>query len=93
MKASLTIASAFTAIAMAAAGAFASPRAAVAAEGQLLLAGKVVSSTGEALAGIPVKAHRGGGAITVAVYTDARGEYAFPAWSDVKPGSYSIAIE
>src|SRR5260370_24268328 len=64
-----------------------------AAEGSSLLAGKVTSSAGEALAGIPVKAHRNGSAITVAVYTDAKGEYTFPAWSDLKPGSYSVGIE
>src|SRR5205814_2352108 len=26
-------------------------------------------------------------------YTDAKGEYSFPAWSDVTAGSYSVAIE
>jgi len=45
------------------------------------------------LAGIPVKAQRDNSAITVAVYTDAGGEYAFPAWSDLTPGSYSVRIE
>ena len=55
--------------------------AAPAADSVSLLTGKVVSTTGEALAGIPIKARRDNGPRTVAVYTDARGEYAFPAWS------------
>src|SRR5712671_1992320 len=93
MKANLYVGTAFTAIAMAAACAFASPGVTFAAEGGSLLAGKVVSSTGEVLAGIPVKAHRDSSAITVAVYTDAKGEYAFPAWSALAPGAYSVGIE
>src|SRR6266478_8511481 len=84
MKANLYIATAC---------AFAPPAVVFAAEGSSLLAGKVTSSAGEALAGVPVKAHRNGSAITVAVYTDAKGEYTFPAWSDLKPGSYSVGIE
>src|SRR5258707_2801567 len=91
MKANLYIGTAFIA-AIATACAFAPP-VVFAAEGSSLLAGKVTSSAGEALAGIPVKAHRNGSAITVAVYTDAKGEYTFPAWSDLKPGSYSVGIE
>jgi streptogramin lyase len=63
------------------------------AEDVSLLSGKVTSSTGEALAGIPVKAHRDNSSITVAVYTNKAGEYSFPSWSDVKPGSYSVKIE
>ena len=90
MKANLYVTTAFAAIAIAA---FASPDAPCAAEGTSVLAGKVVSSGGQPLAGIPVKAHRDGSAITVAVYSDANGEYSFPAWSDVKPGAYSVAIE
>ena len=31
--------------------------------------------------------------ITVAVYTDAKGEYSFPSWSDLTPGSYSVGVE
>src|SRR5260370_5807160 len=91
MKANLCIGTAFSA-AIATACAFAPP-VLFAAEGSSLLAGKVTSSAGEALAWIPVKAHRNGSAITVAVYTDAKGEYTFPAWSDLKPGSYSVGIE
>jgi streptogramin lyase len=69
------------------------PAAALAADNGSLLTGKVVSSSGEALAGIPIKAHRDNSAVTVAVYTDAKGEYSFPAWSDLTPGSYSVAVE
>ena len=93
MKANLYVGTAFTAVAMAAAYAFVSPSVTLAQEGAPLLAGKVVSSTGEALAGIPIKAHRHSSPITVAVYTDAKGEYSFPAWSDLTPGSYSVGIE
>ena len=93
MKANLYVGTAFTAVAMAAAYALVSPSATFAAEGASLLAGRVVSSTGEALAGIPIKAHRDNSAVTVAVYTDAKGEYAFPTWSDLTPGSYSVGIE
>jgi streptogramin lyase len=93
MKAKLTIGTAFATLAMAAACAFASSSVTLAAEGAPLLAGKVVSTTGEALAGIPIKAHRDNSPITVAVYTDAKGEYSFPTWSDLTPGSYSVAVE
>ncbi len=88
MKAKLGMA--FTAVAMAAALV---PAAALAADGVPLLAGKVVSSTGEALAGIPIKARRDNSPITIAVYTDAKGEYSFPAWSELKPGAYAVTIE
>src|SRR6195256_637694 len=93
MKASLYLGTALTAVAMAAAYTFVSPSVPLAAEEASLLAGKVVSSAGEALAGIPIKAHRDNSTVTVAVYTDAKGEYAFPAWSDLTPGSYSVGIE
>src|ERR1700704_2622509 len=93
MKASLYLGTALTAVAMAAAYAFVSPSAPLAAEAASPLAGKVVSSTGETLAGIPIKAHRDNSAVTVAVYTDAKGEYSFPAWSDLTPGSYSVGID
>jgi streptogramin lyase len=93
MKAKFYVGTAFTAVAMAAAYAFVPPGASLAAEDGSLLAGKVVSSTGEALAGIPIKAHRDNSPITVAVYTDAKGEYSFPTWSDLTPGSYSVGVE
>jgi streptogramin lyase len=66
---------------------------AFAADGVSLLAGKVVSSTGEALAGIPIKARRDNSPMTVAVYTDSKGEYSFPAWSELKAGAYSVAVD
>src|SRR5215470_8606251 len=88
MQAKLMMAS--TAVAMAAA---LLPPAALAADGVPLLAGKVVSSTGEALAGIPIKARRDNSPMTVAVYTDSKGEYSFPAWSELKAGAYSVAID
>jgi streptogramin lyase len=91
MKAKLYVGTAFAAV-MAGYG-WVVPGAALAAEGPSLLTGKVVSSTGEALAGIPIKAHRANSAMTVAVYTDAKGEYSFPAWSDLTPGAYSVAVE
>ena len=97
MKAKLRVGTAFTTVAMATACVlgfvlgFAD--ASAGADGVPLLTGKVVSVAGEALAGIPIKAQRHGSPITVAVYTDARGEYSFPAWSDLAPGAYSIAIE
>jgi streptogramin lyase len=93
MKANRCLGTAITALALAAAGALVSAGAALAADDGALLAGKVVSSTGEALAGIPIKAHRDDSTITVAVYTDAKGEYSFPAWSDLTPGSYSVGVE
>jgi streptogramin lyase len=92
MKASLYVGTALTAIAMAAASAIVSPPA-LAADPGSLLTGKVVSTTGEALAGIPIKAHRDNSPITVAVYTDTKGEYSFPAWSDLTPGDYAVAVE
>ena len=66
--------------------------AAGAADGPLL-SGKVVSASGEALAGIPVKARRDNSPVTVAVYTDAKGEYSFPEWSDLTPGAYTVGVE
>jgi streptogramin lyase len=57
------------------------------------LAGKIVSPTGEPLAGIPVKARRADSTMTVSVYTDAKGEYSFPAWSDVRPGNYKVFVD
>ncbi|HEY4405483.1 MAG TPA: carboxypeptidase regulatory-like domain-containing protein [Xanthobacteraceae bacterium] len=93
MKANLYVGTAITALAVAAAYAFVPPSATLAADDASLLAGKVVSTTGEALAGIPIKAHRDNSSITVAVYTDAKGEYSFPSWSDLTPGSYSVGVE
>src|SRR5215470_17205630 len=92
MKASLSISTALSALTVAAVSALMSS-ATLAADGVSLLSGKVVSSGGEALAGIPIKARRDNSPMTIAVYTDAKGEYAFPDWSELKPGSYSIAVD
>lgn len=67
--------------------------AALAADAATLLRGHIVSSDGAPLAGIPVKAHLDNTNITVAVYTDKNGDYDFPSWSDVKPGSWSVGVE
>jgi streptogramin lyase len=93
MKANLYVGTALTALAVAAAYAVIWPSAPLAADAASLLSGRVVSSTGEALAGIPIKAHRDNSPITIAVYTDAKGEYFFPTWSDLTPGSYSVGVE
>src|ERR671938_141764 len=92
MKANLAIATAFTALALTA-PVLMPAGTALAADSVSLLSGKVVSPGGEALVGIPIKAHRDNSPVTVAVYTDAKGEYSFPIWSDLVPGSYSVAIE
>ena len=92
MKAKLVVGMALTAAA-AVACALVLPGTTLAQERAPLLAGKVVSTTGEALAGIPIKAYRQGSPITVAVYTDATGEYSFPIWSDLTPGAYSVGVE
>jgi hypothetical protein len=57
-----------------------------------LLGGRVSSSDQQAVSGIPIRAHRDDTNITVSVYTNGRGEYSFPAWSDLSPGSYSVAV-
>ena len=58
-----------------------------------LLGGKVTSSQGAAVAAIPVRARRANSNITVSVYTNSRGEYSFPGWSDVAPGTHTVSIE
>jgi len=63
------------------------------AQSTSLLEGKVVSSGGAAVAAIPVRAHRANSNMTVSVYTNSRGEYSFPEWSDVAPGDYSVEIQ
>ena len=64
-----------------------------AVEEAMLLSGRVTSPGGEALGGIPVKAHREGSNVTVVVYTDTTGAYSFPSWSDLAPGSHTVSIE
>jgi streptogramin lyase len=69
------------------------PITSIAAEDSLL-SGRVASAGGgQPLAGIPVRAHRENSNIAVSVYTDSRGEYLFPSWSDLSAGSYSIGVE
>ncbi|MGH9784110.1 MAG: carboxypeptidase-like regulatory domain-containing protein, partial [Terriglobia bacterium] len=63
------------------------------AQGPSLLEGKVTSARGEAVAAIPVRALRANSNMTVSVYTNSRGEYSFPAWSDVSPGTYSVSVQ
>ena len=63
------------------------------AQEQSLLSGRVTSPSQEALAGIPVKAHRADSNVAVVVYTNTRGEYSFPSWSDLTPGSHAVTIE
>ena len=58
-----------------------------------LLSGKVVSSDGHPLAGVPVRAHRQNSNIAVTVYTNNSGDYSFPGWSDLSAGAHSISIE
>jgi streptogramin lyase len=89
-KRKLGMGAAIGALAFAAAYAF-MPGASVSAQEQTLLSGKVASTTGQPLAGIPIKAKRDN--ITVAVYTNRAGEYSFPSWSDLTPGSYALSIE
>ena len=64
----------------------------IAAEEGALLAGRVTSSGGEALAGIPVRARGDGASFAVVVYTGANGDYSFPEWSDVAPGAHTVSI-
>src|SRR4030095_13788265 len=65
----------------------------VAAAETALRAGKVVSSAGDRLAGVPVRARRANSTIAVTVYTNGEGDYAFPEWADLTPGSHSVSIE
>ncbi len=95
MKAKLYAGAAFVILGLAAAYAMTSAMETevAVAPGESLLSGKVTSATGEALVGIPVKAHRRNSNVTVGVYTNAQGEYVFPAWSDLTAASYDVAIE
>ena len=64
----------------------------LAAQEASLLTGEVVSSTGAGLVGVPVKASQDNGNITVAVSSDEQGNYSFPLWSDLTPGSYTVSV-
>src|SRR5260370_39831497 len=57
-----------------------------------LFGGRITTSDKHPVYGIPIRAHRDDTNITVSVYTNGRGEYSFPAWSDLSAGSYSVAI-
>ena len=64
------------------------------AQEQTLLSGKVTSSTGEAARrhsdqGPSRQQHDHGRGL----HRTSKGEYSFPAWSDLTPGSYSVAVE
>jgi streptogramin lyase len=91
MRAKLYMGAAFAIGALAFTYAF-TPAAPALAQEQTPLSGKVTSN-GAPLAGIPIKAHRDDTTITVAVYSNKQGEYSFPAWSDLTPGSYTVSIE
>ncbi len=91
ISAKRTIRPAFAALIVTAAAS--APAQITSAQEVTLLSGKVVSTNGEALVGIPVKAHLNNSNITVAVYTNKAGEYSFPSWSDIKPGAYTVKIE
>jgi virginiamycin B lyase len=95
MKAKLYGGAAFVILGLAAAYAMTSSMGSdiAVAPGESLLSGKVTSTAGEALVGIPIKAHKRNSNITVSVYTNAQGEYSFPSWSDLTPASYDVAIE
>src|SRR3989449_4506509 len=69
-----------------------SPVRSLAAEDSLLR-GRVASSSGQPLAGVPVRAHRENSNIAVSVYTNSHGDYLFPGWSDLSAGSYAIGID
>ncbi len=58
-----------------------------------LLGGRVASSSGQPLAGVPVRAHRENSNFAVSVYTNSHGDYLFPGWSDLSAGSYAIGID
>src|ERR1051326_6462482 len=62
------------------------------AAGDSLLGGRVVSSNGQPLAVVPVRAHRQNSNIAVTVYTNSSGDYSFPGWSDLSAGAHSISI-
>src|SRR3979411_2233791 len=93
MKAKLRNGAAFAIVALAAASAFLLPSSPRAADEASPVRGKGPSGAGEALVGIPVKARRANSNMTVAVYSNAKGEYSFPSWSDVTPGSYAVTVE
>ena len=87
-----TAAAAFASFILASVTPFAGP-AAKAAEDKPLLMGRVVGTDGKPLAGIPIRARRDNSSMAIAVYTDQKGDYSFPAWSDLTPGAYKVTVE
>ena len=61
------------------------------AQGTTLLEGRVTSS-GAAVAGVPVRARKSNSTFAVSVYTNTSGQYSFPDWSDVSAGTYTVSI-
>lgn len=53
------------------------------------LSGRLLSSNGEPVAGIPIRAHRQGSNVTVTVYSNQQGRYAF---QEMVPGAYTVSI-
>ena len=62
------------------------------AQGASLLAGRVTSAAGGAVAGVPVRARKANSTFAVSVYTNSNGEYDFPDWADISAGSYALSI-
>ena len=62
------------------------------AQGTSLLAGRVTSSAGGAVAGVPVRARKTNSTFAVSVYTNGNGEYSFPDWADISAASYTLSI-
>jgi len=62
------------------------------AQGRTSLLEGRVTSNGQAVAGIPVRARKNSGTFAVSVYTNTNGEYSFPDWADISAGSYTISI-
>ncbi len=58
-----------------------------------LLYGRITGETGEPLAGIPVRAKRDNGTISVVVYSDSDGVYSFPEWSDLTSGIHTVSVD
>src|ERR1700683_1606193 len=57
-----------------------------------LLTGSIASATGQKLDGVQVSAKKEGSTITTSVYTDANGDYFFPAMSDGKYHVWAQAL-
>jgi streptogramin lyase len=64
-----------------------------ATEDGVLLYGHVTAEDGSPLAGVPVRARGAGKTYSVVVYSDSEGEYSFPEWSDLTPGTTTVSIK